>query len=55
MQTSHTGPAHALLPLPPVQGTTEVGCGLAQCPQGGLVACFYRPPGNVAGQSASNV
>lgn len=43
-------------PLPPPQASTELGCGFAQCGGlGGLVVCFYNPPGNVAGQYSANV
>jgi hypothetical protein len=43
-------------PGSPLQGSKEVGCGLAQCPdKGGFVVCFYDPPGNVNGQFDANV
>ena len=51
-------PFHAPLSIliaPCLQATTQVGCGLGSCPQGGLVVCFYSPPGNVAGQYQQNV
>ncbi|EFN52800.1 hypothetical protein CHLNCDRAFT_26372, partial [Chlorella variabilis] len=38
------------------KGSTELGCGLAQCPSlGGFVVCFYNPPGNVGGRFPDNV
>lgn len=44
-------------PLASLQATSRLGCGLAQCGGGlgGLVICFYDPPGNVAGQYAAQV
>lgn len=50
----HTSQPQAF--LPGVQGSTELGCGLAQCPSlGGFVVCFYNPPGNVGGRFPDNV
>ncbi|KAL4419454.1 hypothetical protein ABPG77_003567 [Micractinium sp. CCAP 211/92] len=39
------------------KATNKLGCGFAKCGGGlgGLVICFYDPPGNVAGQYATQV
>lgn len=37
------------------KGTTQIGCGTAQCPQGRFLVCRYLPQGNVLGQFQQNV
>ncbi|KAF7723030.1 hypothetical protein EC973_002406 [Apophysomyces ossiformis] len=38
------------------KGTTEIGCGVTDCPNlGPLYTCSYNPPGNVEGQYQQNV
>ncbi|KAI7873600.1 PR-1-like protein [Lichtheimia hyalospora FSU 10163] len=36
-------------------GTTQVGCGVSDCPNGPVYTCSYYPPGNVDGEFKKNV
>jgi uncharacterized protein YkwD len=36
-------------------GTTEVGCGIAQCSGNDLLVCNYTPAGNMEGEFQANV
>jgi uncharacterized protein YkwD len=37
------------------RGTTELGCGRAECGDGALIVCRYSPPGNYTGEYPENV
>ncbi|ODV88346.1 hypothetical protein CANCADRAFT_32973 [Tortispora caseinolytica NRRL Y-17796] len=39
------------------KSTTELGCGMASCPElsNSYCVCFYSPPGNYVGEEAANV
>ncbi|KAI7876939.1 PR-1 protein [Lichtheimia hyalospora FSU 10163] len=36
-------------------GTTNVGCGVSDCPNGPIYTCSYSPPGNAPGKFKENV
>jgi len=38
------------------QGTTELGCGISNCPSiGSFLVCNYGPAGNIRGRYTANV
>lgn len=37
------------------KGTSQVGCGMANCAGSNFVVCNYNSPGNVVGDFAANV